>query len=467
MYLAAFGSLAVQIRGLVGANGVLPAREYLDGVAAALGPERYWWLPSLFWLHPTDGFLTALCASGVLVSLLLVVGVAPAASLAALWALYLSLTTIGQDFLSFQWDVLLLETGFLAIFLAPLGLRSSLAHDGEPRREAVWLLRWLVFRLMFSSGAVKLLSGDPTWRSLTALDYHYWTQPLPTWIAWYASHLPHALQAASCVVMFAIELVVPMLVWGGSRPRVAACGAFVALQLLIALTGNYGYFNLLTIALSLLLLDDDVWPARLRARREPGHAREWPRPIVRGVGAFLLFLSIAQTFSPARIGASWPDPVVAVRRAVAPLRLVGSYGLFAVMTTTRPELIVEGSDDGETWRPYEFRWKPGDVARAPSFVAPHQPRLDWQMWFAALGTYERSPWMLSFLDRLLRGSADVSALLARNPFPDHPPTLVRVVRYEYRFTTSEERRASGAWWVRQEAGLFLPALSIESLRRGG
>jgi lipase maturation factor 1 len=460
----------VQIRGLVGARGILPARGFLDAVASALGATRYWWVPSLFWLHPTDGFLDGMCAAGSALGILLILGVAPVASLAGLWLLYLSLQTIGQDFLSFQWDLLLLEAGFLAIFLAPLQLRPGLRREQEPPRPIVWLFRWLVFRLIVSSGAVKLLSGDPTWRNLTALEYHYWTQPLPTWIGWYANLLPGWFQEISCALMFAIELGAPILIWNGPRARLAAFVAFVTLQILIAITGNYGFFNLLTITLCVMLLDDASWPSRLRRWRDRGAEAAsgfaWPRPLIGLAAGVLLLLSLLETFTPRWIGgAGWPQPLVALRRTAAPLRLVGSYGLFAVMTTARPEITVEGSDDGSTWREYEFRWKAGDPAHAPSFVEPYQPRLDWQMWFAALGRYQDNPWFLSFVLRLLEGSREVTALLEHDPFSAHPPKYARAILYQYRFTDLAERRASGQWWKRERQWLYLPAVSLESFRR--
>jgi hypothetical protein len=249
---------------------------------------------------------------------------------------------------------------------------------------------------------------------------------------------------------------------------VAAFLSFIVLQVLIAATGNYGFFNLLTIALCVLLLDDSVWPGRFRRWRErkraSGGGVRWPPVLVGSVAALLLLLSIVQTFSPRRVGGGWPQPLRALERAAAPLRLVGNYGLFAVMTTTRPEIIVEGSDDGSTWRPYEFRWKPGDPSRAPSFVEPYQPRLDWQMWFAALGSARSNPWFVAFVWRLLHGSSDVTALLGRDPFADHAPRYVRAVLYRYRFTDLAERRTTGRWWRRERQGLYLPAVSLQSFR---
>ena len=466
-YLAAFVSLWVQIDGLVGSRGILPAADFLDAIASQLGPSRYWWLPTLFWIAPSDAMLHALCAGGTILSALLIVGFAPALCLVGLWVSYVSLTSIGQDFLSFQWDILLCESGFLAIFLAPLSLRPRLAGEADPPKAIVWLVRWLVFRLMFSSGAVKLLSGDPTWRSLAALDFHYWTQPLPTWIGWYANLLPPIAQRASCAVMFAIEIGAPLLIWGGAGARRVALAAFLALQLLILVTGNYGYFNLLTIALAVMLLDDDAWPERWRRRFTPDAAavgRAWPKPVVVAVAALIGLLSVLATFGPGRVGAEWPDPLMTFRRTLAPLRLVGNYGLFAVMTTERPEITVEGSADGTSWRPYEFRWKPQDPARAPAFVAPHMPRLDWQMWFAALGRYQQNPWFLAFVLRLLEGSPPVRALLANDPFPNEPPRYVRATTASYTFTGFAERRETGRWWKIEPRGIYLPVVSLESFR---
>jgi hypothetical protein len=467
VYLVAFVSLWVQVDGLVGSRGILPAQSLLAEASAALGRERYWRLPTLYWLWPTDAMLHALCAAGAALAVLLVAGIAPVPCLAGLWIAYLSLELVGQEFLAFQWDILLLETGFLAIFVAPLDLWPRLGRETPPPKVIVWMLRWLVFRLMFSSGAVKLLSGDPTWRSLTALEYHYWTQPLPTWIGWYANLLPPWMQQLSCALMFAIELGAPILVWGGSRERMVAFVFLAGLQVLIFATGNYCFFNVLTIALCVMLLDDSVWPAgarRLLEKGEPGRGSAWPRWATAPVAGLLLLLGVLQMFSLSRLGIDWPAPLRLVQRAAAPFRLVSSYGLFAVMTTTRPEIVVEGSDDGATWKEYEFRWKAGDPSRAPAFVEPHQPRLDWQMWFAALGRYDQNPWFLAFVLRLLQGSPEVSALLLRNPFPDRPPRFVRAVRYLYHFTNLAERRATGNWWTREAQSLYLPAVSLESFR---
>ncbi len=464
-YFTAFVSLWVQIRGLIGSGGILPVAEYLAFARAQLGGARFDLLPTLCWLESGDRFLDLLCGAGAAASLAAVAGLAPAWSLLACWAGYLSLSVAGQVFLQFQWDSLLLETGFLAILLAPHGLRLARAK-APPSPAVLFLLRWLLFRLMFASGYVKLASGDETWRSLSALRDYYQTQPLPPWTAWFFHQFPPWFQTFSCVVMFAIELGAPFLLFAPRRLRLFACGALVFLQVVIATTGNYAFFNLLAIALCVLLLDDEAFPTRWR-RRPPAlpQRRRWPRLIVALAASVILLVSgahaVAMLFRPS----SFPAPVIAVARAIAPFQIVNTYGLFAVMTTSRPEISVEGSDDRETWRPYVFRWKPGDPARRPRFVAPHQPRLDWQMWFAALGSAEQNPWFLRFAGRLLEGSPEVLSLLARNPFPDRPPRYVRAVLYDYRFTNREQRRATGAWWRREETGLYLPIVSRETLRR--
>jgi predicted DCC family thiol-disulfide oxidoreductase YuxK len=468
IYAIAFLSLWTQIFGLAGSQGILPARDFLQGVREHYGPVRFWLLPTLCWANTSDAFLNGLCATGTFLSLLLTLGVAPILSLVGLWALYLSLATVCQDFLWFQWDGLLLETGFFAIFLAPWRSRSRPRGDPAPSRAALWLLRWLLFRLMLSSAAVKLLSGDPNWRHLTALDYHYETQCLPPWTAWYAQHLPAWFQKASVVMMFAIEGLVPFFIIAPRRIRFVAGLALVGLQAIILVTGNYCFFNLLAIALCLLLLDDGVWPRRWRepvAQPSGVPARGlWPNWVTRPAVAVLFLTSLVPIFRALHLPANWLGPIPGLYRVASPWRTVNSYGLFAVMTTRRPEIIVEGSSDGDTWRPYEFRYKPGDVMRRPRFVAPHQPRLDWQMWFAALGDYRGETWFLRFCERLLQGSPPVLAMMAKNPFPDAPPRLIRAVVYDYHFTDPATRRATGAWWRRELRGLYCPILALENGR---
>jgi lipase maturation factor 1 len=457
-YLAAFVSLWVQIDGLVGARGILPVSDLLDWARAQAGAERYWLLPTASWISSSSAALHLQCAVGVAASLLLLAGLVPGASAAAAWLSYLSLSVAGQLFLEFQWDTLLLEAGLLAILLVPPSRRRVASGLVAPALS-LFLLKWLLFRLMLSSGACKLVSGDAAWRNLTALHVHYETQPLPPWTAWFAHQLPPAFQTASCLLLFFVELLVPFLFFAPRRLRLFACGMTILLQVLIAATGNYAFFNLLTIALAILLVDDQSFPVRWReaAAATAGQGR-WPRWVLLPAAAVLLTASAVPFLASIGLREAIPRPAIAVYRLVAPLRSANGYGLFAVMTKERPEIVIEGSEDGSDWRPYEFRWKPGDPMQRPRFVAPHQPRLDWQMWFAALGDYRSNPWLMTFLGRLLEGEPEVEALLAVNPFPDHPPRFVRAVLYNYRFTTREERRRTGAWWKRELRGLYAPVL---------
>ena len=466
IYCAAFVSLATQVKGLVGQRGILPARDFLLA-KQNWGASRFLQIPTLCWWSATDGMLQFLCWGGALLSLFLVAGLAPVPVLILLWLFYLSLFTVCRVFLGYQWDILLLETGFLAIFIAPFEVLPRIVHAAAPSSVIRWLLWWLLFRLMFSSGFVKLRSRDRNWRNLAALKYHYGTQPLPTWTAWYMHQLPVWFHKLSAVVMFAIELVAPAFVFAPPPLSYIAGGAFGLLMLLIMVTGNYCFFNLLGLALSTLVFDDAAW-AWLFARLLPGvelfttTARDggWPFGITVPVALVIALVSAEVMGRLFRIRTRWPRPIDRLLVWLDPFRLVNGYGLFAVMTTERPEIVIEASRNGVEWQEYEFRWKPGDVRRHPRFVAPHQPRLDWQMWFAALGYYHSTSWFAPFLFNLLRGSPDVLSLLRKNPFADQPPRYVRAVVYDYRFTGFAERRATGAWWRRERRGLYSPTLSL-------
>ncbi len=459
-YAIAFASLGVQITGLIGHRGILPARAFFDSIAQSFGSVRYFAVPSIFWLNASDGALRGICWAGVALAAALLIGRLERLILALLWILYLSLSSAGQDFLGFQWDSLLLETGFLAIFLG----RS---------KTVVWLFRWLVFRVFFLSGAVKLLSHDPTWRDFTALRYHFHTQPLPTLFGWFFEKAPDWFLRFSTQVMFGIELAAPFLIFMPRRLRMLGASLLLGLEVLIALTGNYGFFNLLAMVLCLFLFDDRVFSRirlgrRVETRRQATRLRvekrlaprRPERVITALLAAFILTLGITrmyETFS----GAS-PEPLRTVVRYTSPLQIVNPYGLFAVMTTSRPEIILEGSRDGETWLAYDFPYKPGALNRAPRWVAPHQPRLDWQMWFAALGSVRQNPWFVNLAVRLLEGSPEVEALLSSNPFGDRPPRYVRASVYEYTFTDNATRRRTGEWWKREARGLYLPPVGLRS-----
>jgi len=476
IYLIAFVSFWVQVDGLVGSNGILPVNQFLPTVREQLGQGAYSLLPTLCWFNADNAFLHFLCGGGVVLSLFLIFGIAPAISLFALFAFYLSLTIAGQVFLSFQWDILLLETGFLSIFLAPWQLWQKRGQEPPVSRAALFLLKLLLFKLMVMSGVVKLTSGDDCWWNLTALDYHYWSQPLPTIFGWWADQHPEWFKHFSVGFCMAVEIIAPFFIWAPRRPRLIAAGLMIFLQLVIALTGNYCFFNLLTLALCLLLIDDAVWRRNVRQDNRAVRAYSSGAPSDRALPSRLLMygaiiviivslpINAWLVFTAFKPDAEWPRHLAFAYEHLEPFRIVNGYGLFRVMTKDRREIVIEGSADGIDWLPYEFKWKPGNVMRAPGWCAPHQPRLDWQMWFAALGTPEQNPWFIRLAICLLEGKPDVIRLFAHDPFPNQPPRYVRAILYRYRFTTAKEHRQTGAWWKSQELREYLPAVSLEQLR---
>jgi hypothetical protein len=397
-------------------------------------------------------------------------------------------------FLNFQWDVLLLETGFLSIFLAPWRLwpRDLIWWPGTAppvtaapvSRAGLFLLKFLLFKLMLMSGLVKLTSGDDSWgwlnqsfhwSALTALDYHYWSQPLPTVFAWWADKSPEWFKHFSVAFCLAVEIIVPFFIWAPRRPRLMAAGLMIFLQIIIALTGNYCFFNLLAIALCLLLIDDAATsrrsiPAPINGAPNASPARTG-RALSKQLCRYAAIAVIVVTlpintwliFSAFKPQSRPPGWLAKFYEQLEAFRIVNGYGLFRVMTKDRGEIVIEGSTDGVEWLPYEFKWKPGNVKRAPGWCAPHQPRLDWQMWFAALDAPEQNPWLVGLIVRLLEGSRDVTGLLTHDPFPDKPPHYIRAMFYRYRFTTPEERRQTGAWWKRQELREYLPTISRDQL----
>jgi len=476
VFAIAFLSLWVQVTSLVGAHGILPAHEFLDAVRGQIGASRFWLLPTVFWVNVSDAALHVVCAAGLVCSLLAVVGVVPAGALLGSWVAYLSLLGIGQDFLHFQWDSLLLEAGVVTVLVAPW--RWRLTGAGPPSHAALFLARWLIFRLMLASALAKLLSGDPTWRNLTALDYHYFTQPLPPWTAWYAQHWPEWFQKLSVLVMYVAEGVAPFLIWGPRRVRLTGAAIIAAFQLLIMATGNYGFFNILAIVLCIPLLDDGLWMRGIGQEEPvacgvPGaalttmpaptrpHARSRTTVARRALVTIVFIATLVPFAASFRLNARHLGPVNLVYRALAPFYIANHYGLFAVMTTTRPEIIIEGSRDGVEWKAYEFRYKPGEVTRRPRMITPHMPRVDWQMWFAALGDVRQNRWFLVLCWRLLEGSSDVNSVFAVDPFGADPPRYIRANVYMYTFTSADERRATHAWWKRTLRGPYVRTLMLK------
>lgn len=464
VFLAAFLSLLVQVTVLVGSRGLLPVRDFLAPGLRLLDA------PTLFWLGSSDTALRAAAVAGALLSLVLIAGVAPRWCLLALWALYLSFVTVGQDFLAFQWDNLLLETALLAILVAPRGLRP---RRDPPHPLAIFLMQWLVFRLHVESGAAKLLLGDPTWRDLTAMVSYYETAPLPTWVGWWAHQMPLWAHRLCGLYTYVVELGLPLLLWGPRRLRAAVFLAMLGMQVSIVLTANYGFFNYLSMALLLFVLDDGhlAWLAarlgRSPAPAPPRTTAAWRTVLLSAAAAGMLALSVVPFLPFVRAPGGLNRDLLPVRRAIAPFRSFNAYHLFAQMTLVRREPVIEGSRDGTTWLAYELRYEPGDPERPPPFVAPHQPRVDFLLWFLLLGGRSRAPYFDALLARLLEDPDAVASLLARNPFPDGPPRFLRVAVYRYRFTDLATRRATGAWWQRELTGTSPPldAAALAGLRR--
>jgi len=447
LFLIAFVSFGVQVRGLIGGQGILPVDLYLDAVHKAGG--SFLDTPTIFWWWRSDRALEWTCWIGAFLALVCALGWFQRTLFGSIFVLYLSLVTAGQVFMGYQWDFLLLECAFLAIFLT----------SSAPR---VWLCRWLLFRLMFESGCVKLLSHDPTWANLTALSYHYQTQPLPTPLAWYAYQLPMWFQKLSTASVFVIELLCPFLIFGPRRMKQLAAAAFSSLQLLILLTGNYTCFNLLAVALCLFLLDDEFWARFGNQLRGLGRTADSARSrLLSAVLVFFVLLASAVEIAT-MFSLSVPAIGQSLVAAISPFGVVNSYGLFASMTTVRIEIEVQGSNDGTTWETYTFPYKPGDPRRAPRWVAPHQPRLDWQMWFAALGNYRENPWFSNFLYRLLTASPEVLRLLEKDPFGGHPPKFVRALAYEFHFSDISYKEVPKIWWRREPKGTYFPVSSLRN-----
>jgi predicted DCC family thiol-disulfide oxidoreductase YuxK len=454
-FFVAFVSIGSQVTGLIGAEGILPVSEKLAETANQQGAWRYWLAPTLFWLNSSDTALLSACLVGAAASALVVLNLLTRYMLALAFVLHLSLWVVMPVFGHIQPDALILEVGFLAIFLTA----------GSP--IVIWLFRWLLFRFMLMSGLVKVLSHDSSWAQLTALDYHYETQPLPTPLAWYAHQLPEWFQQLSVLAMFGIELVLPWLIFMPRRLRFVAAWGFLVLQIAIILTGNYYFLNLLTIFLCLFLFDDQalarVLPSRLVARMR----YRLPEPGPLATGAAVTLASVVVVVS---VAGMWrhiehqplPAPLASLVATTSRFGITNHYGFFSVINTERREIILEGSDDGQHWRAYEFRYKPGDVHRCPRWSIPHHPRLDWTMWFAASESPYRNLWFGDLLYALLEGREPVLALLADNPFPYGPPRWVRSTLYRYRFTTPEERAETGDCWVRELLGPYVPPLSLES-----
>ena len=442
VYLLAFVSLLSQVKGLYGSQGILPIHELAAELRPNAGPRGFLRLPSVFRFNTSDAFITGSAAAGVCLSVYLLAGLPPLPALILLWLIYLSFTSLGREFLSYQWDALLLEAGFMTIFL-PLA---------SPAAPVVCLAyQFFIFRFMLSAGTVKLTSRDPNWRNLRAMCFHYETQPIPNRFAWYAHQLPEGIQKLSTMGTFLFELIVPFLALGPAPFKLACFCLLAFFQGLIILTGNYGFFNCLTIVLGVPLLEDRYLGVFDRSLPAAADVTLQSALIGTVFGIFILLniLQLIRLFLRPR----WVTRILALSGR---WQISNPYGLFAVMTTERYEFVIEGSRERGTWLPYEFRWKPGDPAAPPRQAAPHQPRLDWQMWFAALNPSYVEPWLARLVQRLLEGSPAVLALFRKIPYGDGPPDRIRLVVYCYHFSDPATKRATGRWWDRTEIGRSEP-----------
>ena len=449
IYLVAFASLGVQIEGLIGSQGIVPVSERLAEVALHGGIERYLQIPTLFWLNSSDLALNGATVAGCIAALLVILNIGSRPALIAAFILYLSCFNVCQPFLNFQWDTLLLETGFLAIFLTPQS------------RIVIWLFRWLLFRLRFMSGLSKLSSGDPAWSGLTALDTYFEVQPLPNPVAWYVHQLPEWLLRFGTGATLFVEILVPFMMFLPRRWRFTAAWITIFWQVLIILTSNHNWINFLTIVLCLFLFDDRalqrVLPQNLQARLnwQPTATANIAKQA--GVGLLATFIFVIGTLKLYELGTNTNIPGIAgkVMHNTSAYSIVNQYHVFPTMTTNRIELELVGSQDGIEWKPYRFKYKPDKLDERPQFIIPHQPRVDWQMWFVTLHP-RHVPWFVYFLEALLDNSPTATALLEHNPFPESPPRFIRVDAYQYHFTNFEEREKTGNWWNRTALGVFPP-----------
>jgi lipase maturation factor 1 len=489
IYLSAFYSLLFQIKGLIGPNGILPAADYLQALHTALELRSYWSAPSLLWFGAGNGALMTLCWAGLIASLLLTLNLWPRASLLICFVCFVSFVSVARDFSGYQSDGMLLEAGFIALFFAPAGLRPGLGAENLPSRASLFLLQWEWFRIYFESGVAKIGSGDLAWRQFTAMDDYYQNGPLPTWIGWYVQHLPHWFHASATVYTLVTELLIVWMLFLPRRFRIVCFFIVTPFEISIIATANYTFLNYLVLLLGVLLLDDRflewILPLRLRVlirgeRQMPaagatdaipaapgtGVAAEWRErftPLRRAVAGLCLGLVFYSTtalllwmFVP---GLPLPQAPV---QALEPFRIANSYGLFAVMTHERYEIEFQGSPDGKTWIAYPFRYKPQAINEAPGIYAPYQPRFEWNLWFASLGPWQQSRFVVWAEERLLKNEPDVLALFANNPFVSAPPREVRTVIYQYWFTDMRTKRETGNWWKREELRQYAPALEREA-----
>jgi hypothetical protein len=446
IFFSAFLSLYFQIDGLIGPRGLLPAARYLPAVRQALGLRGYWLAPTLLWFSADTAMLHAIVWAGLVASVALALNIWPRAAIAIAGICFLSFVAAAQDFSGYQSDGMLLEAALLSFFFAPRGVRPGLGQSQPPSRASLFMLRWEWFRIYFESGVVKILSGEEQWRNLTAMNKYYENGPLPTFLGWYVQQWPQAFHAATAAATLFIELFLVWLLFAGRRARIVCFLIVTPLQLGIIVTANYAFLNYLVLMLGILLLDDRVFRRNVAVPatpRKPSLAAAIVLPLV-------FVASISVFLFPSMPILNWPAILV------EPFRVANGYGLFAVMTRARYEIEFQGTADGKTWVPYLFRFKPQDVYARPGLYAPYQPRFDWNLWFASLGTWDQNRWVLTTEERLLENEPSVRRLFRNDPFANKPPIAVRAVISQYWFTTPAERARSGAWWHRRPLGAYAP-----------
>lgn len=453
VYFFAFGAFIFQIKGLLGSNGILPITTFLTSIKAHY-PDKYWRLiPTLFWINSSDRALMALVWTGTLLSFLLIFGVYPSLILFLLYFLYLSIVSAGQEFLSFGWEGFLLECTINAFFLSLTTTPNIM----------VWIsINVLLMRFHFQAGIVKLQSKDPNWKNLTALAYHYLSQPIPNAIAWYVHKFPLWFHKLSTLAMFIVELIVPFAIFGNEWMRLGVFIAFFGLQWTIWITGNFSYLNHLTVALSTILVADVYLVPFITLPQPLAASPLWLEILCACIGTILLILQLAQLsqhFTSKSILGSILDKL-------HHFHAINRYGIFAVMTTDRYEVVFEGSRDGVDWNEYTFFYKPSEVIKKPPRISPYQPRLDWQVWFLPLGYhYRHEAWLGNFIYHLLQGTPEVLKLINHNPFQEMPPKYVRAVAYKYVFSTKEEKKESGIWWTREYQGIFSRPVGLGTVQQ--
>jgi hypothetical protein len=502
IYFSAFFSLLFQIEGLNGPQGILPAGRYLAALRAGAASLRYWYAPTLFWLSSGSHAMRLVVWLGLIASVVAFCNLWPRLSFCVCFLCFLSFVTAAQAFSNYQSDGMLLEAGFLALFFAPRGFLPGWGIASPPSRASLFLLQWEWFRIYFESGIVKLLSGDPEWRNFTAMDEYYQNGPLPTWIGWYVEHLPHWFHAATVAGTLAMELAVVWMMFLPRRARLICFCIVTPWEAGVILTANYTFLNYLVLALGFLLLDDRsvqwLLPARFRGTLpQPPQQDAVPREAERKIESLSILNSssedseevprlvrtpasyfdiaricfttfmlswIAYATTAEMIRMPWPEFPVPSAPALAlePFRIANQYGLFAVMTRGRYEIEFQGSNDGQNWTPYLFRYKPQELDKAPGIYAPYQPRFEWNLWFASLGDWQQNDMVPLTEERLLENDPDVLALFQGNPFGQAPPRFARAVLWQYWFTSMDEKRRTGAWWKRNLMGLYAPAITRQS-----